>query len=227
MPVVAASARMDHAGHVAVGDQAHRGAGLANGGDQVGVARALEHERGDFLGLHALGLGERDDVLVGGRVEIDDAGRIARADRDLLHIDVGRVQQRAALGHGHDGDGAGHVLGAKRGAFQRIDGDIDLGALLVPDFLADEQHGRFVALALADAHDAVDRQLVQLAAHGIDRGLVGGHLVAAAAQPRSGDRGALRHAHDLDREHAFDQQARLDGDRSHFVPPYFLQLFTF
>ena len=204
MPVVAGVGGMDHAGHVAVGDQPHRGAGLADGGDQVGVARAVEHQRGDVLGLHALGLGERDDVLVGGRVEIDDAGRIARADRDLLHIDVGRVQQRAALGHGHDGDGAGHVLGAERGAFERIDGDVDLGALLVADLLADEQHGRLVALALADAHHAVDRQLVELAAHGVDRGLVGGHLVAAAAQPRGGDRRPLRHAHDLDRQHALD-----------------------
>ncbi len=150
MPVVAGVGGVDHAGHVAVGDQAHGGAGLADGGDEVGVARTLEHQRGDVLGLHALGLGERDDVLVGGRVEIDHAGRIARADRDLLHIDVGRVQQRAALGHGHDGDGAGHVLGAERGALERIDGDVDLGALLVADLLADEQHRRLVALALAD-----------------------------------------------------------------------------
>ncbi len=33
---------VDHAGDVAVGDQLHRGAGLAHAGDQVGVARAVE-----------------------------------------------------------------------------------------------------------------------------------------------------------------------------------------
>ena len=89
------------------------------------------------------------------------------------------------------------------------------GPLLVADLLADEQHRRLVALALADHHGAVDRQLVELAPHGVDRGLVGGLLVAAAAQPRRRHRRALGHAHDLDREDALQHQVRLDGDRRH------------
>ena len=107
---------------------AHRRAGLAHAGDQVGVARPVEDQRGDLGRLHALGLGEIADVLFGRRVEIDDALRIAGADRDLVHVDVGRVQQRAALGHGHGGDRARHVLGAQRRAFERIDRDVDLRA---------------------------------------------------------------------------------------------------
>ena len=75
------------------------------------------------------------------------------------------------------------------------------------DLLADEQHRRFVALALADHHRAVDRQLVELAPHGIDRGLVGGLFVAAAAQPRRRDRRALGHPRDLEREDALQHQA--------------------
>ena len=75
-----------------------------------------------------------------------------------------------------------------------------LGAYL----LADEQHRRLVELALADDDGAVDRQLVELAPHGIDRRLVGRLLGAAAAQPRRRDRRALGHAHDLDREDALE-----------------------
>ena len=131
-------------------------------------------------------------------------GGIAGADGDLVHVDVGRVEQRAGLGHGHHGDRARHVLGAERGALQRVDGDVDLGALAIADLLADEQHRRLVALALADHDGAVDGQLVELAAHGVDGGLVGGLLVAVAAQPGGGHRGALRDAHELHREDALD-----------------------
>ena len=37
---------------------------------------------------------------------------VTGADGDLVHVDVGRVQKRAAFGHGQGGDGARHVLGA-------------------------------------------------------------------------------------------------------------------
>ena len=82
------------------------------------------------------------------------------------------------------------------------------GPVLRADLLADEQHRRLVALALADHHGAVDRQLVELAPHGVDRRLVGGLLVAAAAQPRRRHRGALGHAHDLEREDALEHLVR-------------------
>ena len=151
-------------------------------------------------------------VLFRRGVEIDDTVGIARADGDLVHVDVGSGQQRAGLGHGHDGDGARHVLGAERRAFQRIDRDIDLRAVLVAHLLADEEHGRFVALALADHHRAVDRELVQLAAHGIHGSLVGGLLVAAPAKPGGSDGGALGDADELQGQDALDELPRLDGN---------------
>jgi hypothetical protein len=83
--------RMDHGGHVAVGDQAHGGAGLAHRRDHVGMARPVEQHRRDAPGRRP-GFGERADVLVGRRVEVDHVLRIAGPDRDLVHIDVGRVQ---------------------------------------------------------------------------------------------------------------------------------------
>ena len=74
------------------------------------------------------------------------------------------------------------------------------------DLLADEQHRRFVALALADHHGAGDGQVVHLAPHGVDRRLVGRLLVAAPAQLRRRDRGALGHPRDLERQDAVEQE---------------------
>ena len=113
----------------------------------------------------------------------------------------------------------GMFLAHKRRAFERIDGDVDLRPRHGADLLADEQHRRLVELALADHHGAVDRQLVELAPHGVDRGLVGGLFLAAAAQPRGGDRGAFGHAHDLDRENALQRRTCRNGDRRHRRSP--------
>src|SRR5271170_5353446 len=104
---------VDYAGHVAVADQAHRRAGLAHRRDDIGVARAIEDHGGDVLRLYALGLGELADVFIGRSVEIDDILRITGPDRDLVHIDVGGVQERPLFGNGKRGDGPRHVLGAQ------------------------------------------------------------------------------------------------------------------
>ena len=165
----------------------------------------------------ALGLGQIADVLVGRRVEVDDAVRVARADSDLVHVDVGGVQQRALVGHGERGDRAGHVLGAERGAFERIDRDVDLRAALAAHLLADEQHRRFVHLALADHNRAVDQQLAEFAPHRVDRGLIGFFLGAAPAQTRRRDRCPLGHPGEFDRENALNhRRLRLSARRHRF-----------
>ena len=52
-------------------------------------------------------------------------------------------------------------------------------------------------------------RLLSLAAHGVDRRLVGGLLVAAPAQARSRHRRLLGHPHDLERQDALQHQMRL------------------
>ena len=134
------------------------------------------------------------------RVEVDQARLVARPDGDLRHVDVGRVEQAALLGDGDHRQRVGQVLGGDRRAFERVERDVDLGPGLGPDLLADIEHRRLVALALADHHLAVDRQHVQFAPHRVDGSLVGRPLVAAAAEPRRRDRGALGHAGELERQ---------------------------
>ena len=68
------------------------------------------------------------------------------------------------------------------------------------DLLADIEHRRLVALALADDDGAVDVEAVERRAHGVDGGLVGGLLVAAAHQPRGGHGRRLGDAHRLQRQ---------------------------
>ena len=74
------------------------------------------------------------------------------------------------------------------------------------DLFADVEHRRLVALALADHHGAVHRQLVERGAHRLDRGGIGGFLVAAADQVRRGDRRGLGDADHFEDEDAVEDR---------------------
>ena len=134
-----------------------RAPGLAHLGDQLGVARPVEdadHQIGD---LAFLGLGEILEVLGRLGVEIDRVAE-ARADGDLVHVDVGRVEEAARFRHGDDRERVLPALGGDGRALERIERDVDLGPVAGADLLADIEHRRLVALALADHHRAVDGQ---------------------------------------------------------------------
>ena len=194
--------RRDHAGHVAIGDELHPGACLTHLADKLRMAGAVENAGRDLFDGHALFLGQRADIVGGIGIEIDKALGIAAADGDLVHIGVGRVQERAALRRREHGHRIRHRLGGQRRAFQRIERDIDFRTFARADLLADVEHGRFVAFALADHHNAVDVEDVQFLTHGIDRGLVGLLLVAAAHPERRHDSRAFRYARHLQRQHS-------------------------
>jgi hypothetical protein len=65
-----------------------------------------------WWGLTAFALASAPDVLLSGRIEINDPFVIAGTDGDLFHVNVGRVEQGAPLRHGHGGDRSRHILGA-------------------------------------------------------------------------------------------------------------------
>ena len=62
-------------------------------------------------------------------VEVDRAFGIARADRDLVHVDVGRVEQAALLGDGQHRERIGPGLGGDGRAFERVERDVDRRAV--------------------------------------------------------------------------------------------------
>jgi hypothetical protein len=135
-------------------------------------------------------------------VQRHGVGRKTRPDRQLVHVDIGRVQERAARRHRDHRQRVRHVLGGQRRALERVERDIHRRAVSGAHFLADEEHRRLVAFPFADHHDALDIQHVQLVAHRVDGGLVGGLLVAAADVIGRGQCRGLGHAGESQREHA-------------------------
>ena len=67
------------------------------------MPRPVQHKRRDLVRLHALRLGQRLHILRRVGIEVDGPVGIAAANRDLVHVCVGRVQKRARLRHGHHG----------------------------------------------------------------------------------------------------------------------------
>ena len=157
--------------------------------------------------------GDRPQVLAHGRVDVDQVLG-AGADHQLLHVEVGRVQQAAFIGCGQHGDGVGRTHGAQVRALERVDGDVHLvvGAAVAvalpgqPDLLADVEHRRLVALALADDDGAVDRHGVELAPHGLDGRLVRAVAVALAHRVGAGDGRLFDHAQELEGEVGFHRR---------------------
>src|SRR6185437_15367279 len=179
--------------------------------------RPVEQNGGDFRRFNALGSGQRKNVLSRRRIKVNRSFRITWTNRDFVHVAVWRVQQRAGVGHGQGRNRARHIFGAKCRALERVDGDVDLRAPFGSYFFTDEQHGRFVHLALADHDRAIDQQFVELAAHGVHCRLVGRLILAMAAQTRGGHRGAFGNSYDLKAEDAFQHQFLLDGNTRHMT----------
>ena len=190
-----------------------RGRGNEKAADQAAVdAMRRELNNLPIDGTVVIGEGERDEAPMlfigehvgsehGPKVDIavDPLGQAA-PDRDLLHVDVGRVEKPAGIGKGQHRQRVGAPLGGDRGAFQRVESDVDLGALAGPDLFADVEHRRLVALAFTDHHGAFDIEAVERLAHRVDRGLVGRLLVAASHQPRGRQRRHFGHPDCFERE---------------------------
>ena len=107
------------------------------------------------------------------------------------------------------------AVGDEVRALERIDGDVDLGdvVLVVPaDLLADEQHRRLVALALADDDRAGELDLVHRPAHRLDRGAVGVVLLASAHEAGGGQRRRLGDPDHLQREQLSTRYLELSAE---------------
>ena len=180
---------------------------IQNAGDEVG-------------NLHALRLGEALEVRSRAFVEVDQAVGKPAADGDLVHVDVGRVEETVLLRHGDDRERVGEPFRSDGGSFQRVERDVDLGPAAGAHLLADIEHRRLVALALADHHSAVYGEAVERRSHRIDRDLIGGPLVPAAHQPGCRERRRLGHPDRLERK----VPVHLRGGFGHDPTPFARQL---
>ena len=138
------------------------------------------------------------------RIELDRV-LARRSDDDLLHVAVGSVQQPALFRGRKHRDRARRTGRAQVRAFQRIDRDIDMRNFLPvgessSDLLADIEHRRLVALALADDDGSVHGNRVHGFAHGLGRHLVAQLSVALPHGARRFDGRVLYHAQEFERQ---------------------------
>ena len=183
----------DHAADIAIRDQGDAGAGGAQLGDQIGVARPIEDAHDEVADLDVFRLGQVAQVRRRLFVEIDEIVGQPPAHRDLVHINVGRVEKTAGIGHRDHRQRIGAALGGDRRPFERVEGDVDRRAVSGADLLADVEHRRLVALAFADHDRAVDGERIERRAHRVDRGLVGRLFVTPPHQPRGREGRRLGH----------------------------------
>ena len=195
-------------GDVAVADQPDPGSDLADLGDRGLVAGAVEHDHRHVADRLLLSLRDPADDLRERVVEAE-AVRDLAAPGDLLHIDArARVEHRPALRERDHRERRGHPARGQRRSLERVDGDVDLGRAAVADPLAVVEHRGLVLLALADHDRAVHRHRVEQQPHRVDRGTVGGLLLAASDPARRGERRRLRDPNQLEREVAIRLRAR-------------------
>ncbi len=152
----------------------------------------------------------RDGVQILGdrRVEAHRVLR-ARPHHELLHINIGRVQQTPPFGRRKHGNRVGGSRRAQVRALEGINGDVDLGVangswatdvlrMDHADLFADVEHRRLVTLALADDDRAVDRHGIHHTAHRFDGDLVRLVPVTLPHGMRAGNGGLLDDTQELE-----------------------------
>ncbi len=130
------------------------------------------------------------------------------------------MQETAMLTHRHHGKRIGATGRAQRGALKRVERNVNPRPLAGADFFTDIKHGRFVALALADYHRAVDRHAVQRFAHRVHGCLVGVFLKAPSRPMRTRQRGGFGHPHGFEckitiHDPAFTRSIIVEGGLGH------------
>ena len=187
------------AGEIPVPDEADAGPGLSDVGDQLLVAGAIEHDHHEVVHVAVEGPGDGLQVVRHRRQDVHPPAGGAR-HHQLLHVDVGRVEQSPPLGRGQDRDRTRGTGRAEVRALEGVDGDVHGGPAPGAHLLADVEHRRLVALALADDDGAVDVDGLHLVTHGFDGDVVRALPVALAHGPRGGDGGAFDDSHELERQ---------------------------
>src|SRR5256714_1295838 len=191
-------------GEVAVADEPDARARLTHVLYELPVARAVEDDDGQVFDVAAKPARDGLEVVLDGRVNVNRAAR-RRPDDDLVHVDVGRVQEPAALGGGEHRVGVVRARAAGVCALGRVNGDFNVGEVFGvrvvvvarADLLADEEHGCLVALALADDDATAHRHDVHLLAHRLYGHVVGVLAVALPHRPRRSDGRGLAYAQEV------------------------------
>ena len=174
--------------HIAIGDRLHTGAGGTDLSDQILVAGAVHHHDHQFVLGHAEALAEDVNVF-GGRLADVHLAFGSRRGRQLLHVEVGGVEEATAVGGGEYGHRATLAVSAQVGALAGIHGEVHTRARAAAHLFTDVKHRGLVALPLADHDAALHGDLAHALAHRLDRGGIGLVFQAHAGEAGGGDGG--------------------------------------
>ena len=149
--------------------------------------------------------------------------RIAGADRKLFHIDIRCVQEVALFSNREHRHRIWSSLCRDRGAFERVERDVDLGPLArrIADLFTDIEHRCFVAFTLTDYDGAVHIKVVERSAHRFDGSSVRRLFITPADHAGSCHSRSFGHAYhfkDKDAVHCAASQFSC-WLRRHFILP--------
>ena len=141
------------------------------------MARAIENAYDHVFHGLAERSGNGGHVL-GRRLVNTDYARTGGPGGDLVHVGVGRVQQRSSWRHRNGRERVGLAERAQIRALEGIDRNIKFFPAK-PQLLADEEHGSLVALAFADDDPPAYIKVVEGVAHSCRGRLICRRLIAS------------------------------------------------
>ena len=176
--------------HITIGDGLDASTGGTDFSDQILVTSTVHHNDVQLINGKTQALAEDLDVLSGRLADVNLALG-GRRSSQLLHIEVGGVEQTTTVGSGEDSHGAALVERAEVGAFARVNSKVNAGAGAGADFFSDVKHRGFITFTLADHDAALHLDLIHALAHGINGQCIGFILQAFAGERGGSDGGLL------------------------------------
>jgi hypothetical protein len=171
----------DGGADIAVADGLDPGTGSTDLSNQTLVACPVHADDDQLVDPEPQALRQDLQVFSGGVADVNLAlGR--RGSRQLVHVEVGSVEQAPSLAGGQNGHGTVLGVGAEIGSLAGIDGKIHTGAHAAADLLTDVQHRRLVTLSLADDDPTLHGDLPHAQTHGLDSRLVSLVLFTVAGE---------------------------------------------
>ena len=129
---------------------------------------AAVHDHDDQISdCNAEALAEDIDVLSGALADVNLAFS-GRGRCQLLHVEVGSVEQTTGLGGSKHSHRAALAVGTEIGSLTGINSEINSGAGTTANFLTDVEHRSFVPLTFTDHDAALHIDLAHALAHGLD-----------------------------------------------------------
>src|SRR6267143_144747 len=167
--------------------------------NELFVPRPVQYDHHEIFNVAVQPLGNRLQVVGYRCIQVHRA--FARRSHDqFFHVQVGRVQQPAALARRQHRDGIRRARRAQVRSFQRIHGDVHLRkqcfrSVRPQSYLfADVQHRRFIALAFTNHNRPVNLHRVHRLAHRFHGHFIGVVPVAESHRARRRNRRVFHHA---------------------------------